>query len=540
MNVLAIHRQGVELRNEFGEVKLSFGDTLLMEGHVGGINVLQREGDFVTLSQAYRAIHWEISFLIFGMLALGKAMESSKAAQLVVNSVSGVLEGASPHAFLAVLYLLCSFLTELITNNAVAALIAPLAIGVAESLGVDARPFLVATMFGCSASFATPIDYQTNTYVYLRRGWGTASRTLSGSDCPSIFPSGLSPQSSVFIPIFWPFYPWGSELPCPIPIDPLCSPSDRPPSKNDVACIRQNERFAALPISLSHCEPSYCQSNRPLAMIRRILVPLDGSAFTETATKHACDIARHTGAEVFGKIVTEDSNPLSITAPSHAQAARWAAETHIEDWKEEKRRINKTFEHFDDTCKGAGVKYQRAHLQGVPVKMLIAQTIFYDLVVTGFHGEMGANIESRRESVGTLIGTSITPFLVVPRRYREIKNVLICFDGSLPSMRALQDFASFVDGSHYEVTVLTADKKKEEAEFLLQRATEYLRSYGIEEYRTMIENREIREAVREYNDGQFDLIVVGAHSRHVVRDLFAGSLITELFEQARTPLLIGQ
>ena len=67
---------------------------------------------------------------------------------------------------LAAIYLLSSILTELISNNAVAVLLTPIVISIAMALGVDARPFIVAIMFGCSASFATPIGYQTNTLVY--------------------------------------------------------------------------------------------------------------------------------------------------------------------------------------------------------------------------------------------------------------------------------------------------------------------------------------------------------------------------------------
>ena len=123
------------------------------------------------LEEAYEAIEWQILFIIFGMLALGKAMESSGAAHLIANGVTGAVGHLGPTATLSLLYLVATVLTELISNNAVALLLTPIAFEIAATMGVDARPFAVAVMFGCSASFATPIGYQTNTYVFGAGGY---------------------------------------------------------------------------------------------------------------------------------------------------------------------------------------------------------------------------------------------------------------------------------------------------------------------------------------------------------------------------------
>jgi len=100
------------------------------------------------------------------MLIIGAGLERSGGVNLIVNAIAPTLAELPPLATLVAIYVISSVLTELVTNNAVAVLVAPIAIGLATQMGVDPRPFLIAVMIGASASFATPIGYQTNTLVY--------------------------------------------------------------------------------------------------------------------------------------------------------------------------------------------------------------------------------------------------------------------------------------------------------------------------------------------------------------------------------------
>ncbi|MEQ8194836.1 MAG: SLC13 family permease [Rhodospirillales bacterium] len=138
--------------------------------------------------------------LIFGMLALGIAMEKTGAARLLVEGFASVVVGFGPMAVLAAVYVMTAFLTAVMTNNAVAILLTPIAIALAAQLGVDARPFVVAVMFGASASFATPIGYQTNTFVYTVGGYKFVDFIRVGLPLNLI----LLPVVIYIIPLFWP------------------------------------------------------------------------------------------------------------------------------------------------------------------------------------------------------------------------------------------------------------------------------------------------------------------------------------------------
>ena len=129
--------------------------------------------------EAYEAIEWNILVLIYGMLALGMAMETSGASSLIASSV-GFMSGAAMAGpmqivlTLIVLYLITSILTELLSNAATIVIMAPISLEIASQLqlgATDAKAFLLTTCIAASASFITPIGYQTNTFVYTVGGY---------------------------------------------------------------------------------------------------------------------------------------------------------------------------------------------------------------------------------------------------------------------------------------------------------------------------------------------------------------------------------
>lgn len=116
--------------------------------------------------EAWGSIDGNTLVLIFGMLAFGKGLENAGTVDLIVRSLEPWLAASSPLVLLLAVFAVTSVLTETVTNNAVAVIMTPIVIGLAQSVGIDPRQLLVAVMFGASASFATPIGYQTNTLVY--------------------------------------------------------------------------------------------------------------------------------------------------------------------------------------------------------------------------------------------------------------------------------------------------------------------------------------------------------------------------------------
>jgi di/tricarboxylate transporter len=155
----------------------------------------------ISADEAYQGLRPDILILIAGMVVLGIALEETGLASAATGAMVGSLEGLHPLLALVLLYGATLFLTELLSNATVAVLITPMAVALAEALGVSPRPFLVAVMMAGSAAFATPFGYQTNVLVYQIGGYSYMDFVRVG------LPLNLITWATamIAIPYFFPF-----------------------------------------------------------------------------------------------------------------------------------------------------------------------------------------------------------------------------------------------------------------------------------------------------------------------------------------------
>lgn len=250
---LAVHRRNQNIGRQLDELVVRVGDTLLLEGSPADIQRLATEMDLVDVShptaRAFRRGHAPIAVvallgivvlagfnvapilllsffalgivlvtrcidadeafsyvdgrllaLIFGMLVIGAGMQNTGAVQMLVDLVAPHMTDMHPMLVVFSVYMLTTILTEMVSNNAVAVVVTPIAIGLGETMGIEPRALVAAVMVAASASFATPIGYQTNTLVYGPGGYRFTDFLRVG------IPLNISMAviASLLIPFIWP------------------------------------------------------------------------------------------------------------------------------------------------------------------------------------------------------------------------------------------------------------------------------------------------------------------------------------------------
>jgi nucleotide-binding universal stress UspA family protein len=276
-------------------------------------------------------------------------------------------------------------------------------------------------------------------------------------------------------------------------------------------------------------------------MITRILVPLDSSEFSRTATQTACHLARKNGAEVVGITILDMLGLTGQIAPIHAVALKAYHESLHEAEIDAKERIQYALGYFRQCCKAENVSHSEHKLQGISSNAIVEAAAYCDLVVMGLRTYF-RHLQREGSTLVDVLDRSATPILAIPKHSPDLpKTALIAYDGSHHATRALHATAALHQVAPLEkVSIVTSHPNPMERSFLLQQAAAYLRAHHVDDVVLIDTEANITDIVHEDYLDKVDLVALGIHSKHPFKDFFVGSLTKSLIDYGHKPLLLSQ
>jgi nucleotide-binding universal stress UspA family protein len=278
-----------------------------------------------------------------------------------------------------------------------------------------------------------------------------------------------------------------------------------------------------------------------LTMLRSLLVALDGSRYSETATTLALDWAVRFGARLVGVGIVDEPSihgpeavPLGGGAYKKARDEVRTAHAH--------RRVEEFLEHFRTRGASTGVMTEVLEEIGEPSERILREAHRCDAVIlareTHFHFETQDQPDT---TLAHVLRSSPRPIVVIPRELRGGEGVLVAYGGGREAARALQTFQLLGLADGEDIEILTVHRDGAEAEARAYLAGEFLEAHGAR-YHLQPITSEVAPAkviAQELRHRRPRLLVIGAHGHHPLRDLFVTSVTREVLSASPVPVFVG-
>ncbi len=273
--------------------------------------------------------------------------------------------------------------------------------------------------------------------------------------------------------------------------------------------------------------------------MKRILVALDGSAFSRAAQDYACHLAKAEQAQLTGIAIIDLPGIERSIGPVPLGASAYAAHLKkhkVHEAKAEAREVLKT---FGQTCWQRRVRARVLTKEGVPFSEIVEESKYNDLVIIGLKTffRYGA-MKEPGDTLRKLLRHGIRPVLAVPDRYRPVREILVAYDGSTPAAKAAHQLVQSGLWRSRKVTVLTVSEDRHKGNELLGKLSEYFQGYGVK-VKQVLRRGDPAEIILSYAvRSKADLLVIGTHGRDNIRGFFFGSVTKRIVEEAHLPLFI--
>ncbi|MBC7186137.1 MAG: universal stress protein [Calditrichaeota bacterium] len=276
-------------------------------------------------------------------------------------------------------------------------------------------------------------------------------------------------------------------------------------------------------------------------MVKRILLPVDGSEYTNSVLKHGIDLARRFGARVRLLSVVDvrifewvlsvgaDGFVPVLPAPGYQEESRKLLE----------RKAQAVLDKCARALESEGISYEAETLGGSPVEIICERANLVDLIIMGNRGEyarwattmLGATLEAVTRHVSK-------PIMIVQQRFRNVQKMLAAYDGSEHANRALQLAGFFAEHLNAKITVVHVSDDRELSTRICAEGVHYLQAYRAEVDSAWLSGRPDAAVIDLAAKGKYDLIVMGAYGHSRIREAILGSTTVQIMRKSPIPVLM--
>ena len=275
-------------------------------------------------------------------------------------------------------------------------------------------------------------------------------------------------------------------------------------------------------------------------MIKRILLGLGGTPYTDVAIERSIELAKDHGARITAVTVV-DTKRLKQIGPLPPGGDAFAEKLRKKRLLITEQRIDEAIEKFAKKCKKSGISKKVKRETGDPFETMIAHARYNDVTIFGLKSlfDYGFTVEPR-DALIRLVSQGVRPIIAVSPQFRSIRKVLIAYSGSMESAKAMRRYVQLNPWRNVDLRVVHFGKRNKGADQLLKDAADYCRDHGFNTETKSVAHSAKDHLIEYAQQNDMDLIVMGNSIRNLLFRHLLGDTVLNAIQQTDRPLFLAQ
>ena len=273
-------------------------------------------------------------------------------------------------------------------------------------------------------------------------------------------------------------------------------------------------------------------------MINRILIPLDEYHYSKTAIEYGINLVPNEKCHLDSLYIIDVPAIEKATGPVPVGGTYYAKKEINTRLDKEKKLAEEMMREFSDICQAKNINHRINVLEGEPEEIIVEESKYYDLVIVPCKTSFRYGEKFDKGIQHELISHEVRPALMIPAEYREIKKIVLCFDGEIQSIKAIQQFVRMEIWRGRDIYLLHINKNNEVGDALLEKIGGYLSAWKIPFEKVLLPGNPKEQIFDFIKTNKIDMAVMGAHGKKKLMKFIVGSTTDRFIEMAEIPLFI--